>query len=237
VILLSPALRPAAGAARIHRTTTPIIGNVAHEPYWARAWRPTAQSIARKEKDMTKNNEQFSNVSPNTRPNSIGLELTTTSMKYYDLKKNWRRVKPHLTDKELNDILVRDFNKFTFGRWNQRFTHGDLPSEFESCDWDIGHRGRRPAFWQYVKHAACHWLVNFTLRLATLVKPERPWRIITSQKHSTVWDGGDTLFDFNFQAFGIDPNECFELAFKEELKPGKYLRVYFAEHHSVRRAA
>jgi hypothetical protein len=76
--------------------------------------------------------------------------------------------------------------------------------------------------------------VNFSLRLATLVEPEKPWRIITSQKHSTVWDGGDTLFDFNFQAFGIDPNECFETAFEKELKLGKYLRVYLPE--SVRPA-
>jgi hypothetical protein len=32
----------------------------------------------------------------------------------------------------------------------------------------------------------------------------------------------------HFQAFGIDPNECFDLAFDEELEPGKYLPVYFA---------
>jgi hypothetical protein len=100
---------------------------------------------------MTENNEQFSNLSPNTQPHSGGLE-PTISMKYYDLKKNWHRVRPHLADKELNDILVRDFNKFTFGRWGREFVHGDLPREFESCHWDWEHRGRRPAFWQYVKH-------------------------------------------------------------------------------------
>jgi hypothetical protein len=111
---------------------------------------------------MTESNEQFSDLNPNIQQAVGGSEVTTISkgMKYYDLKKNCRRVKPHLTNKELNDILVRDFNKFTFGRWNQKFTHGDFPSEFESCDWDIGHRGRRPAFWQYVKHAACHWLAS-----------------------------------------------------------------------------
>jgi hypothetical protein len=156
-------------------------------------------------------------------------------MKYYDLKKNWHRVKPYLADKKLNDVLVRDFNKFTFGRWSQTFTHGDLPYEFESCDWDCDHRGKRPAFWQYVKHSACHWLVNFNLHLAMLVQPKEPWRIITSEDHSTVWDGDETLFDFNFQAFGIDPDECFDLAFEKELKPGKFIRVYFAEHYTVAR--
>jgi hypothetical protein len=182
---------------------------------------------------MTENNEQFSNLSSNTQLDLGGLELTITCMKYYDLKKNWHRVRPHLTDKELNDILVIDFNKFTFGRWGRRFTYGDLPCEFESCDWDIDHRGRRPGYWQYVKHAACHWLVNSNLRLAMLVQPKKPWRIITSEDHSTVWDGDDTLFDFNFQAFGVDPNECFDFAFERELKPGKYMRVNFAEHYTV----
>jgi hypothetical protein len=172
-------------------------------------------------------------VGADTTTNSVSSEHSQLSMEYYDLKKNWHRVKPHLGDKELNDILVRDFNKFTFGRWGRKFTYGDLPCEFESCDWDWEHRGRRPAFWNYVKHSACHWLVNFNLRLATLVKPKRQWRIITSEDHSTVWDGNDTLFDFNFQAFGIDPIECALLAFENVLEPGEYAQVEFANHYSV----
>ena len=178
-----------------------------------------------KERDMTENNTAYETAT--TLAPSASSQSKT--LRYYDLKNNWRRVKTHLEDKKLNNILVRDFNKFTTGRWSKPFVHGDLPSDFETCLWDIDHRGKRPAFWRYVKHAACHWLVNFSLRLATLVEPEKPWRIITSEGHSTVWDGGDTLFDFNFQAFGIDPNECFETAFEKELKSGKYLRVYLAE--------
>jgi hypothetical protein len=60
----------------------------------------------------------------------------------------------------------------------------------------------------------------------------RPWRIITFGRHSTVWDGGDLIFDFNYQAFGVDPNECFDNAFDKELPPGKYRPVYFAEHYT-----
>lgn len=151
---------------------------------------------------------------------------------YYDLKKKWRKVKPHLGDKRLNDILVRDFNKYTVGRWGKEFASGQYPTEFESCDWQSSHRGRKPAFWKYTKHAACHWLVNFTLRLAMLAEPDQEWRIITSQKHSTVSNGYDTLFDFNFQALGIEPNECFRLANVKELNPGKYMRVYFAAYYT-----
>jgi hypothetical protein len=161
-------------------------------------------------------------------------------MKYYDLKKNWRKVKRHIDHPDVQKLLVRDFNRYTWGRWRQKFLPGMVPTEFESCDWQWGHRGRTPAYWRYTKHAACHWLVNFSLRLAEQVEPKRQWRIITSTKHSTVWDGGGLLFDFNFQAMGISPDECFRLAYhgprdddahaQAELQPGELHKVHLAEH-------
>jgi hypothetical protein len=87
-------------------------------------------------------------------------------MKYYDLKKNWRRVKRHINHPEVQALLVRDFNRYTWGRWRKKFLPEMVPTEFESCDWQFEHRGRRPEFWRYTKHNACHWIVNFTLRLA-----------------------------------------------------------------------
>jgi hypothetical protein len=147
-------------------------------------------------------------------------------MEYYPLVKRWQKIKPHLSDETVQNILVRDFNKYTIGRWGRPFDKGMLPRYFETCDWDLFRRGRRPEFWNYVKHAACHWLVNFNLELAIRVEPEKEWRILASDKHSTVWDGKDTLFDFNFTALQVDPNEAFELANKKELKPKQRLRVY-----------
>jgi len=143
-------------------------------------------------------------------------------MRYYDIKRYWtKRIEPHLGDGKLNAVLVRDFNKFTTGNWNQPFTHGQFPRDFESCDWWIEHRGSEPRYWRYVKHAACHWLVNFNLRLAQLVAPNRPWRILTSDAHSTVWDGKQTLFEFNFLALGISADDCFALACVDHLPVGK----------------
>jgi hypothetical protein len=156
-------------------------------------------------------------------------------MRYYDLQRHWtKKIEPHLANKQLNNILVRDFNKFTFGRWGRRFVHGQYPCEYESCDWSWNHKGPAPRYWKYTKHAACHWLVNFNLKLATLVEPKRSWRIVTSDQHSTVWDGVETLFEFNFLAFGIPAQECFDLAFLDRtvLRLGKYRRTYFAEHFS-----
>jgi hypothetical protein len=157
--------------------------------------------------------------------------MSSDPVQYYDLQKNWRKVRRHLGHPEVQRLLVRDFNKFTWGRWRTKFEPGMVPTQFESCDWQFDHKGRTPAYWQYTKHAACHWLVNFTLRLAQLVEPRRRWRIITSREHSTVWDGEKLLFDFNFQAMGISPLECFERAHKRELKLGEFLIVHQAAHY------
>jgi hypothetical protein len=144
-------------------------------------------------------------------------------MRYYDLKRNWtRRITPYLADKDLNEILTRDFNLYRMGRWARPFTHGMLPAQIENCDWRCGHQGRYPRFWSYVKQGACHWIVNFALRLACLAEPAKDWRIVTSDSHSTVWDGEQTLFEFNYQAFGVPPGVCWTDASTkgQVLKPG-----------------
>jgi len=157
---------------------------------------------------------------------------TVDEIKYYDLRRKWRKVERHLENPRVADTLVRDFNKFTYGHLRRRFTAGQYPCEFEGLHWDNGHRGRRPRFWQYVCSATSHWLVNFELELARLVEPDRKWRIITD-KHSTVWDGEDTLFEFNFLAFDIPPKECFDLASGHELEPGQHRKCGYPDHYSV----
>lgn len=74
--------------------------------------------------------------------------------------------------------------------------------------------------------------MNFNLRLAQLVEPDRPWRIVTSEKHSTVWDGKQTLFDFKFLALGIASNKCIALANRKQLRTGQELKVCRARHFS-----
>ena len=68
------------------------------------------------------------------------------------------------------------------------------------------------AYWKYVCPRACHWVVNFNLFLASAVMPKRPWRIVSSAKHSTVWDGDSVLFDMNFLAVGVPVEEAWQLA-------------------------
>ncbi len=119
---------------------------------------------------------------------------------------------------------------YTYGRWRKRIKPGLFPRDYESCDWSRDHRGIEPRFWRYVKPSACHWLVNFNLRLAQLAEPKRPWRILTSDEHSTVWDGDGTLFDLNYLAMGIHADECFARANGKVYETGREMRVYLAEH-------
>jgi len=111
-------------------------------------------------------------------------------MHYYDLQKNWtKRIEPHLGNKQLNNILVRDLNKLSSSRWGKPFIHGQYPWEYGDLQWTHGHKGPAPRYWRYTQAGSCHWLVNFNLKLATLVEPQQHWRIVTSPEHSTVWDG------------------------------------------------
>jgi len=132
-------------------------------------------------------------------------------MKYYPIVRNWKKLKQIIQRKEVQDILVRDFNKYTYGRWKQPFLHGMKPFDFESCDWHCDRRGRRPEFWDYVKHAASFWLVNFNLRLAILAEPKRDWQIVFSDLNASVWDGKETIFDMNYTALQVDCDEGFEM--------------------------
>jgi hypothetical protein len=161
-------------------------------------------------------------------------------MRYYPVVRNWgRKIRPHLSDPEVIEVLVRDFNKFTFGHWGRPFLAGMKPRDFESCDWPCDRRGRHPEYWAYVKHAACHWLVNHGLKLAERAEPKIPWRIVTSRAHSTVWSGEDLLFDFNFLALEVDPNEAWALArTKGRVLPiGKDYTCHFVGHFEDERRA
>lgn len=109
----------------------------------------------------------------------------------------------------------------------------DLPTDYDSCDWRFNGRGpysRQPKFWDYAKHSACHWVADLALYVAMKSSPDTPWRILTSSKHTTVWNGcilDPILFDINFQALGITAEECIKLASSgKELRPGVYLKAY-----------
>jgi hypothetical protein len=137
-----------------------------------------------------------------TSPNGPGGVATLArsrlkTIQYYDVPRYWtNRIVPHLGDAELNRVLTSDMDRYA--SWP--FLPVDYPDYCEAVDWRLDHHGREPRFWRYVCAGACHFLVNFALRLASLVEPDQPWRIVTSRGHSTVWNGADQLFEFNYLA-------------------------------------
>jgi hypothetical protein len=74
-------------------------------------------------------------ISPKTKKGMTRMLKAPEGIEYYDLEKNWEKVKPHLGDSELKKILARDMNKFTYGTWRQKFSHGDLPCDFDERAW------------------------------------------------------------------------------------------------------
>lgn len=158
-------------------------------------------------------------------------KMNRRTLRYFDVPRHWtKKIVPLLTQNPIRDVLVRDLNKFTVGKCGQRFTEDRVPADFETCLWDVGHNGPRPRYWDYVRHGACHWVVNFNLKLAEAVAPSRRWRILTSDLHSTVFDGTDTLFDMNYMALGVTPADSYHLATDgtanaEELPPGQEMKV------------
>jgi hypothetical protein len=115
-------------------------------------------------------------------------------MRYWSIREKWRRIKPFLDDPALRAILNRDLRLF-----RPTFRPGQLPRDADGCDWrwhdgeGNPRRGRQPAYWDWAVHSGCHFVANFNLRLAQLVEPTTPWRIVTAPTHSTVWDGQETL--------------------------------------------
>jgi hypothetical protein len=191
---------------------------------------PTAaEGYRRSEGDAKAEIDKPENRAEGARPEPSPKQVAPENIRYYDLKRNWtKKIEPHLDDRELNEILTCDFNKFTWGRWGKKFGEKEFPHDRETCFGFFWQRGRFARYRWYTRHDACHWLVNFALRLATLSVPSQTWRIITSDVHSTVWNGRNCLFDFNWFFIGESAGDCFESAHDEELAPGEYLDVGFA---------
>ena len=146
-------------------------------------------------------------------------------MEFYDIQKNWKKLKPHFMDKKTmlfawSEMEAYSENKselYGFGYKPRPFSDDWRPMDYDGCDWRYsfsgeGKPGRKPKYWEWVCHGACHWVNNVALLIAKSSLPESNWRIVQSDKHTTVWDGKDTLFDINFLALGVSPEDTWELA-------------------------
>jgi hypothetical protein len=150
-------------------------------------------------------------------------------LSYVDIKKHWSAIDELIQPgTPINELMRADFSKYVDTRWGQHgVTFDDYywPCELESCDWQVGRVGRPPRYWKLVKHGACHWLVNYQLELARAIMPQYDWRILTSDKHSTVWNQQGKLWDANFMALNIQPQTAFTNANEQLLGCGEHLEL------------
>lgn len=156
---------------------------------------------------------------------------------YYPIQTHWRKIAPILRSKECESIWRPNMRDYLEQRaHDNNYEYKDRPFEFpsscDSCDWRFERRTKHPAYWEFVCHSACHWLVDMCLYTAIKLHPEVPWRIVSSHKHSTVWNGEKewpVLFDLNFLALDVTPKDAWSLAIKGRiLNPGRWLHPWNA---------
>lgn len=152
--------------------------------------------------------------------------------KYFPLGRHWQRLGRIFRSEQAEAIWRPCMEDYSFQRAqangydHKSIRHQEYPCGYESCDWRWDYKWH-PKFWKYACHSACHWVCDLALYAAKTEYPETPWRILSSQKHSTVWNGSTedpVLFDINFLAMGVPPEQAIKLASRgREYKVGSYM--------------
>lgn len=166
--------------------------------------------------------------------------IKISRLKYFPIVKHWKRLRPlfrSATAEQFWRLNLRDHAEQRASQHKLKHKHNESryrrPSDYDSCDWRFNRPGRKPEFWDYCCHSACHWLVDMNLWVAMRAFPEVPWRVVTHNKHSTIWNGdteNPVLFDLNFLALEVTAKDAWKLASKGRfLKPGNVLRPYVFE--------
>ena len=144
---------------------------------------------------------------------------------YYPLQKQWRKLRPVFEQPSIIRLAHQEMEAYSLGRaedygypFKPRPFSLDLrPFDYNSCDWFLGRRGPLPGYFQWTCHSACHWTAAINHEVIRQLEPNRPWQMVTSQKHTTIADlERGLLFDTNFSALGIAPDEAWSLAAEQE---------------------
>jgi hypothetical protein len=118
-------------------------------------------------------------------------------MQAYPVKDRLYMFRPHFDNPDVQQVLLRDMNICTMALLGEPFMAFDLPKNFEhyfACT--------------YKFFEAAEFMVNTNMTVLSLVQPNKQWRIVTSELHSTVWDGAEEVFDPCEEYFG-SACDCF----------------------------
>lgn len=145
----------------------------------------------------------------------------TSQPSFYPIQKRWRRLRPLFEQPYIIELMHSEMECFAEARAEDHgyehqprpFSLDLRPANYDSLDWrrSPGRPGPQPGYWAWACAGACHWLASHNLFVIRDLEPERPWQIATSDKHSTVVDlERKLLFDPNFMAMGLTPEECWK---------------------------
>ena len=142
---------------------------------------------------------------------------------YYPIQRKWRQLRPVFERPAVLELMHSEMECYAQARAEDYgykhkptpFTWSLRPADYDSCDWRWGNgrRGPQPGYWAWACVGSCHWVASHNLAVISMLEPDRPWQIATSDKHSTVVDlARELLFDPTFQALGLTPEECWKEA-------------------------
>ncbi|MCP9784143.1 hypothetical protein KBY83_12615 [Cyanobium sp. WKJ7-Wakatipu] len=163
---------------------------------------------------------------------------------FYPIQKRWRRLRPLFEQRYILELMHEEMECYAEARAEDHgyeyrprpFSLELRPADYDNMDWRwSGRRGPQPGYWAWAAAGACHWLASHNLFVIRDLEPDRPWQIATSDKHSTVVDlERKLLFDPNFMAMGIFPEECWKESVgwhnSEILPMGVYIDHTQAKH-------
>ncbi len=159
-----------------------------------------------------------------TPPTSLSA-VDPAQLIYYPIQKRWKKLGPIFRSEEMTELahsvmeIYAQHRARTYGFQHKpkEFSSSITPSDYDGCDWRLntGRHGRQPDFWKYVCHGACHWTGPINIMAAMKAEPKKSWKLITSDRHTTVWDGEHTLFDPSYLAMRIPVADAWEYAAKQ----------------------
>ena len=166
--------------------------------------------------------------------NIENLQTNCDDWVYVDLKLHARRLNRILKSSSIRELYHYTTNayasvrrwqllkesEYTYmpGKWIRSKGPLHLPCEADSCDWRYTYEtpGRKPLYWDYVCHSACHWMVEANLEVAKRLLPNNNWIIVSGVKHSTVLDPeAKLIFDMQYTALNVSEIAGLQLLFGE----------------------
>lgn len=170
--------------------------------------------------------------------------LMPEGLKHYNLSRNWHKFSPEAPvarqrlDRDLRiyahhrALEAEDhYRKLGYKNYSSSIGYevGTMPAELDSRCYAIK-AGRPKGYADYILGGGCHWVCNWLLSCIEQVEPNKPWRIVTSDLHTCLWDGNRVLLDITYQGLDLSIEDSYWNTMCQPsyqcLEPGQELELY-----------